>query len=80
MKIEVWKTYKKDWSGDTIISELVVLEHNDKIWLANKTNYEHSAHYLEKKVKELAPTIMEREPDEATITEGYELSYTINLD
>jgi hypothetical protein len=80
MKIEVWNTYKKDWSGDNIRAELVVLEHNDKIWLANKSDYEHAAHYLKKKIKELAQEIMKREPDKATITDGYELSYTIDLD
>lgn len=80
MKIEVWYANKKGWSEDDIKAELVILEHNDKIWLANKSDYEHTAHYLEKKAKELAPSIMAREPDEATITDGYELSHTIDLD
>lgn len=80
MKIEIWYAYKKGWSGDDIKAELVILEHNDKIWLVNKTDYEHNAYFIQKKVKELAPSIMAREPDEATITDGYELSCTINLD
>jgi hypothetical protein len=80
MKIEVWNTYKKDWSGDNIRAELVVLEHNDKIWLANKSDYEHGAYFLKKKIKELAQEIMKRKPDKVTITDGYELSYMIDLD
>jgi len=80
MKIEVWNTYKKDWSGDNIRAELVLLKHENKIWLANKSDYEHSAYFLKKKIKELAPEIMKREPDKVTITDGYELSYTIDLD
>lgn len=80
MIAEVWNTYKKNWSSETIRAELVVLKHNDNIWLANKSDYEHSAYFLKKKIKELAQEIMKREPDKVTITDGYELSYTINLD
>lgn len=80
MKAQVWNTYKKGWSSNTIRAELVILEHNDKIWLVNKSDYEHTAYFIQKRVKELATLIMAREPDEATVTDGYELSYTIDLD